>query len=379
MKWKLEVLSPVHIGTGEQFSQFDYAYDGRDQSLIMIDFDKALERPEVNADELSKAMRNRNFRMDEFLSKQKVDLRDVEKYRLPCKSDPGNAGLRAQIKDIYGNPYIPGSSIKGAIRTAYFWTILDEDDDIFYSAESNLNSVLSRRGRVDNRRVDDSIEKKIFGKNPNFDLFRSVQVSDSKSIDQKDCLEAGEIWTYTLNRNDKLVPKRERNREYKIFVEQLKPGTDTNLNIKIDEYLFSQDCAELGFENNQDNVHDFANICNYFAKYLINYERSFYNDYGLDDIVEFYEQLKTEVDLDSNNEFLLCIGWGGGYETKTVTDLFREDEENFDFYELRKKLRLGKSRSGNYYDPVFPKTRRLATERGVATCPLGWLKFTIAG
>lgn len=437
MEWKLEVISPIHIGTGEQLSQFDYAFDSPNQSLIIIDFDKALERPEVDVNELSRAMRNRDFRMDEFLAERKVHLGDVEKYCLPCKIEPAATGLRVQMKDVYGNPYIPGSSIKGAIRTAFFWKLLGEDDEKFFFAERYLDLVIDAEeiheilrqrngfasqsehravisdmygseeapemlrvlynllgvnsGRLGNRReerkfrrglenlgksrerLDDAIEKNIFGKDPNVDIFRSIQVSDSKSINPKDWLEAGLIWTYTLDGQSKLNPKIEGNTEYKVFVEQLKPDAATDLTIKIDEYLFGRDCAELGFQNRQRDIQQFAIVCNQFSQQLINSELEFYTEHGLDDIAEFYEQLEGEVDLDSNNEFLLCIGWGGGYEAKTVGALFK-DNEGF-FNALRERYRLGRSRSAGGYHPIFPKTRRLTTEYGIPIYPLGWVKL----
>ena len=60
----------------------------------------------------------------------------------------------------------------------------------------------------------------MLGKDPNHDLLRALQVSDTASTDIAE-LEIGTAWTVTLDSRGQLVQKIEGNQEYKIFLEQI--------------------------------------------------------------------------------------------------------------------------------------------------------------
>ena len=111
---------------------------------------------------------------------------------------------------------------------------------------------------------------------------RAVQVSDTAPI-PIEALEMGVAWTVTLNRNGELVQKREGNREYKTFVEQIRAEQTFDFSIKIDKSFFRQrEKGELGYSDRQEQVacEELAEVCNFVGKGLADDEAEFYDITG---------------------------------------------------------------------------------------------------
>ena len=117
----LMTLSPLHVGTGrELLRDYDYAvHQGRswridEDALLEAALDPGAERWD-----------------DSLLRRPAAELLRPEDYRpdaplfryvaqgMPRSGQKG-AQLREQIKDAWDRPYLPGASLKGALRTALF-------------------------------------------------------------------------------------------------------------------------------------------------------------------------------------------------------------------------------------------------------------------
>ena len=127
----LHVLSPIHIGTDQELDPFSYVI--RDDNLLLIDLIRWMEiYPEK--EKLHGMMDSDNFAEIRTFIAEKIDPESVTLGSIPIKSsrlisaynriiktkDPRNQLLidgmtRNEISQV---AYIPGSSIKGAIRTA---------------------------------------------------------------------------------------------------------------------------------------------------------------------------------------------------------------------------------------------------------------------
>ena len=375
MKYQLKTITPVHIGTGETLSQIDGFYDnGR---WHRIDIDAVLAAiPESELNRLTIAMGQRDFQWGRYLPTNQPSA----SYLLPCPEDPRETEIREAIKDVFGRPMIPGSSIKGAIRTALLWGLIDDDDpeaqEAFKHSVNYLKEQLQRR--PNQNWVGQGIERRVLGKDPNHDLMRAVQVSDTAPI-PIEALEMGVAWTVTLNRDGELVQKRDGGREFKTFVEQIRAEQTFDFSIKIDKSLFRQrEKSELGYSDRQEQVlcEELAEVCNFVGKGLADEEAKFYDYYRLPELANFYESLANQIENLSDGVFILPIGWGTGYLAKTVTQLLTGDDEDL-MMKLRRHYRLGRSRSGgDYYDDEFPKTRRVLYDRQRPKSPLGWVQIT---
>jgi CRISPR-associated protein Csm5 len=436
--YTLTCLSPVHVGTGTQFGKFDGVY--HNGQWHYIELDKVLARG-VNANELARTMNNREFSWATWLRDKSIAPSDVATYILPCPQDPEEILIRETIKNVHEQPYLPGSSIKGAIRTAVVWRLMNGHTphrtfaaqyltlclcarDLFTEIQRrrafdtpdthrivlvqmigisdaearvlqqtlyrilnvredrlreqrewrNFQQRLERLGR--NREwLGQPVERAIFGRDPNHDLMRALQIRDTEPVGLEH-LAVGLAWTYTL-RGNRLVEKREQDGEYKIFVEWLVPGTTLQLSFRIDDLLFNDEAErELHFRGaKEEAVREVAHTCNAYTRTIIASQKAFYEKYGLGTLRDFYSDLETTLNGLSKEAFLLNIGWGSGWEIKTVGDLLRAQLGSDSFKQLRQRYRLGENPKTHQLDPngLFPHTRRVAYERGAPMWPMGWI------
>jgi CRISPR-associated protein Csm5 len=380
-KYQLQTVTPVHIGSGETLNHIDGCYaNGR---WYRIDLDKILAHPSTDLNALTSEMSQRDFRWEHHLQQHNADLTELSGYTLPCPQSPEEVEIREAIKSVGNRPYIPGSTLKGAIRTALLGEILSESDDVYGKSLSQLETLIDRGPRGNPRREQPArgIEKLAFGKDPNHDVLRALHVSDTMSL-ESDTLEIGMAWTVTLNQNDQLVQKIDRGREYKNFVQQIQAGQCLTFTLKIDELLFRQrEKDRLNFNDLQEKtLRDIAEVCRSATHYLMDREQQFFHDYRFSEAANFYNKL---ISLNNNlpeGTFLLQIGWGTGYHTNTVTSLFTDDKESSEDLrmDLRERFKLGESRSqrGRYDAREFPKTRRILYRGQNPISPLGWVKIS---
>lgn len=393
MKYKLVTLSPIHIGSGEKISPVEYVIDSK---FNRIDMDGLFKDEKFNVNGFIEDAGFGSFYLGERYSNiaKKYVL-----YSLNISKDAvdyimsRNSEIQEFIK-TGGKPYIPGSSIKGAIRTAIMWYALKNDEELYFGLEDYVNKIWDRTERKpDKKWAGSKIEKMIFGKDPNHDLMRAFHISDTEEMNPNNL----------KIENVKILSTRKVGYGYKGFnsiVEALKKKVITNINIKIDDFLMKEK-EKLGFNEKIINyLHDFGEICNEYAKNLIEYELNFftkYNDGRINQIIDFYEGLYDEIE----NGILLRLAWGTGWHGMTVgTEI---DEEIMDelrpIYDLGKivhkecggqvtidrrnkgKFFCKKCRRGNIdrkdieIVKPFPKTRKIVFENNIAKYPLGWIKL----
>lgn len=444
IRYTLTCLSPIHIGTGAQFGKFDGMY--QDGQRYLIDLDKVLAAG-VDANELARTMGSRDFTWGVWLREKKITPSEVTAVAVLCPQDPEETPVREAIKDVYGHPYLPGTSIKGAVRTAVLWQLLQDKarmdmalrclrlieqvggvlrelDDLTEGNHSRsldtrlhrqaLQSALNlpageeaayqrtlylavgrdpdlvlsrnrehqqrvgardiarlRRSANDSRYADDAVERALIGHDPNHDLMRAVQVTDTQAV-SIERLAVGLVWTYTL-RGNRLVEKREQDGEYKAFAEWLTRDTTLQLDVRTDDFLFT-DAAnhDMHFRGAKEHaVRQLAQTCNDYACAVITAEKAFYENHSLNILRDFYAHLETTLNGLPKGAFLLNIGWGGGWKIKTVGDLLRAALGENGFKPLRQRYRLGKDPNA-----FFPHTRRVAYDGGAPRWAMGWVKVT---
>lgn len=379
-KYQLQTVTPVHIGSGETLSHIDGCHaDGR---WYHIDLDKVLAHPSTDLNTLTSEMAQRGFRWESYLRQHGNDLSELSAYSLRCPQSPEEVEIREAIKTLDNRPYIPGSTLKGAIRTALLGEILSESDDVYRKSLSQLETLVDQGARGNPRREQPArrIENIAFGKDPNHDLLRALHVSDSMPLDS-DSLEIGMAWTVTLNQNDQLVQKIDRGREYKNFVQQIQARQRLTFTLKLNELLFRErEKARLNFTNLQEKVlRDIAEVCRSATAELMDREQEFFDYYNFSEIANFYDKLIRLNDTLPEGAFLLQIGWGTGYHANTVTSLFADDQESsVNWIDIRERFKLGESRSerGHYDEREFPKTRRILYRGQNPIAPLGWVKIS---
>ncbi len=372
----LTTLTPIHIGSGEKFGKIDYVF--HNNFLTIVDIDKLiaqLKNPVALSNEIERA--GKNFSMELFLKSQKINIENVELYTTDCPKAPTGEVI-VHIKESSNLPFIPGSSIKGAIRTALLWNVLKEDASICKRVEDAVNQDLqkltndikknpNRQKRIiegSKRKIGKKAEEIVFGENPNYDLLRALQISDTicAGIDN---LQISEVNIMSA------VSDGYKWKEIIVFLESLKIGTKLEGSLKIDEFLLEDKIAKLlKFNGKQELIRKISEICNYFASEFIENEIKFYNKYKLSQLAAEYERLANLIPP-SKEGFLLHFGWGSGWHGMTIGRLLQEDPD-FDFKDLRRTFSLGKRGIDE-----FPKTRKIVFERNQPKYPLGWVNISL--
>ncbi len=380
-KYQLQTLTPVHIGSGETLNQIDgYYANGR---WYRIDLDRVLRHPSTDLNALTSEMSQRGFRWTEHLSRQNMDPSELSAYSLACPQSPEEVEIREAIKTVDNRPYIPGSTLKGAIRTALLGDILSKNEEVFDENNQRFINIVDQapRGNPRTEYPAQQIERSVFGKDPNHDLFRALHVSDTAPL-ESDALEIGTAWTVTLNSDDQLVQKIDRGRPYKNFVQQIRAEQRLTFTLKTDELLFREaEKNRLDFKDFQEqSLRTIAEACSSLASDILATELEFFDIYDLDEIAQLYMKLEDLNNDLENDAFLLQIGWGTGYHANTITGVFAN---NFNphqemWMKLRKRFQLGESRSrrGQYDKREFPKTRRVLYRGRNPISTLGWVKIT---
>lgn len=123
----MHTIGPVFIGSGREIGKKEYFVLNSGQVVIpdmQLLYAELKKRNKAEAFE-EYLLRKGNFSLTQWLENQRINIAGLEgltRYRLDCGDAILDKGAnRLQIlecmKDAYGMPYIPGSSLKGMLRT----------------------------------------------------------------------------------------------------------------------------------------------------------------------------------------------------------------------------------------------------------------------
>ena len=388
----LTTIGPVHIGTGRQYKKKDYFLNGR-EGVSVLDVPKFLElldekQLEDYCDFLQpdskKAQRDSKEGLQDFLDRQ--ENREIKKrigqavlYSVKAKLTRSKEGSYQYfdvfefVKDAYGNPYIPGSSVKGMLRTALLSNIV-LDNQTFYQEHFDRETA---RSPQKHKTAGQNIEKEAFWREkPDTDdstivndIMRYVSVSDSDPLSVRDLafVKKYDLFSRDDSADHKLSANARGNRrgnennrgnELNIYRECLTPGVDITLTLSIDERI------DRYFGGDQFNALKLKDVLDRFMNL---YRECFLSKFDFED--EAGGLASTEVDdgmcryvyssgpvagqrcrnhavgdtgycnshkaeaqkVSENAESLCYLGGGVGFANKTVMNaLFDDDVERVD-------------------------------------------------
>ena len=125
MRGKIEILTPVHIGSGNEIGPVEYLVDNK---FYRIDMDRLFEDASFDKNGFIRQAVAGNLYLGDF------NAALVKKYPLYILDIDDSAwtylkSRKPTIKEFIksgGGVYVPGSSIKGSILSALYWRILKE-------------------------------------------------------------------------------------------------------------------------------------------------------------------------------------------------------------------------------------------------------------
>lgn len=242
-KVKYQILTPVHIGTGEDLTPFDYVIVNDTFHRIVSDELISSLTPEqlgkfydfIKQSNITK-LRDlivENFNEEKFSKyKLKVFSGVAEKYKRNLKNINNQLLISPFIRTTDDfKPYIPGSSIKGAIRTAIIDDVVQKRKDYKPPANPGNNLwELEAMGAVSGKEGEN---KPDISKDP----FRTLKVSDV--FIKNDFMAVGEVLNVRVD--------EKRNRLTQIGIQMIKEVILGRINvgsivefegeIRIDEFL----------------------------------------------------------------------------------------------------------------------------------------------
>jgi CRISPR-associated protein Csm5 len=183
----VETLTPVHIGSGrELMGNFEYLFFKKDRKIALIDEHKVLNL--IGTDQIDKwvSIIDQGGNLLHYLLQRTRNLqaKDVSQRIISVPDQGPEQGKHAQtiLEQLHngtGKPMLPGSSLKGALRTAVFTGLLLE-----YKAPGRLlqETYKKKWDRKKNREIytfkDKELQKKLLGENANQDTFRMLRTGD---------------------------------------------------------------------------------------------------------------------------------------------------------------------------------------------------------
>lgn len=155
-KCRLEVMTPLHIGSGRKLRKKEYIYDRAGARILVMDISRIYEycvaRKKtqefesffMGQDEANKSLRS--FMLKAGLAESRFEA--YSKYQLPaaasemCDAKKAIAltDLLTFMRDPYGLPYVPGTSIKGMLRSALLAYELMRNPGKFSSLKAALEN-----------------------------------------------------------------------------------------------------------------------------------------------------------------------------------------------------------------------------------------------
>jgi CRISPR-associated protein Csm5 len=288
---------------------------------------------------------------------------------MPFTTAPGSK-VREQIKDAYDQVYLPGSSLKGALRTMLFWAHFADT-----GAKPDI-TLIPERG--DPRRAAEQLERSVFvpnpaerrGNAPNYDWLRALHVADSNALPVEGHMQLRTAMIYPTE-----TPKTDGLR---VDVEAVTEGA-FRVALSIEEYPFEDAAAaeKLAWskEVERGKLAQLAAIGRRYAEHRLGDEIAYFRR-GPAAVLQVMQALLAHLKALPPNAFLLQLGWGAGWEDKTLgIGLLRQRAGEFEgLLEDYHMLKPGTKREPG--DP-FPKTRAVIMRSKALEAPPGWVEIRL--
>ena len=415
MKWRepitltVRILSPVVIGTGERCNPMGFfvADDGRvwvvdERKFIEVLIERGLaegfriwlegqlqqnRRPNLKGFFDAKEI----FGEEKSAEKKTEILRASVAYVLPLVS------LRQRmlqfnlcLKTPDHRPYIPGSELKGAIRTAVLVQTLHgkaldslaealQSEDIKQLIDEiqqlkkgphlerelrQKQSALSRKLRNLWQETEQNLLR-AGSKDAHNDLFRGIAISDSKP------LQTNALRIYPAKR---LNMSRDMSRDVTVFVEAIAPNSETEVTLSVacpDRWLqaigLTDKAGWLDWTKLAHALYEHSNaVLDFIAK-----------KFPAREFPQVHAKAQELKEQNKPDEPLVCLGWGQGFLSITMTEPLRQK-----FPKAYETLRQALAQAIRQYKCTkqnnFPKTLWVALDRnGQPSDLFGWVQLIV--
>lgn len=296
-KVRLETRAPLFIGSGLVYKKKEFIHNPRNNVVIVIDHNKLMEwlisknNPELIDMYEKFMMGNDRLYLENFLGLKEIkDVMKEQQGLFLYRTDAGAAinitgtlsDIQVFMRDPYNRPYVPGSSLKGALRTVILTKMIRDDkrplplpDDISrkYSANNTEIHYLHRLTRHKN------------SANALNSIMSGLSVSDSLPIPQESMMLAKKI--------DRFRDGTDNPNQLNVVRECVKPGVEIAFSLTLDPSI----CGPITEDFLRDAIREYGDY----------YKKTFCDKFPLPDNAD-----------QENFDDCILLGGGNGYFSKNI-------------------------------------------------------------
>lgn len=305
----IRTIGPVFIGNGKDIGKKEYVFLSN-QQVGIPDIQKLyseLKRRGKGEAFEEFLLYNRSGDLTDWLKRNDISGKDINRlirYTLDCGDaiieNKRKLQIKEFIKDAYGNPYIPGSSIKGMLRTILLGNNIIQNPMEYQSLKNKLQNDkdYKKKRNVYLRDNIAQIEEKAFNtlnkskksRDAVNDSLQGLIVSDSKTLSQDTLVLCQKVERHT-DGTEKNLP---------ILREAVKPDTKIEFEMTID-----------------------PDACNITGKMLMEAVQTFGGNY-----YDKFSSVFKGMDVPKAN--CVYLGGGSGFASKTIIYSMFDRSEGID-------------------------------------------------
>ena len=362
---ELTALTPIHIGTGQKMApNAGFVHFPDEHKVAVLDEEKVLAVVGSSQIQTWVGLIHKNESLYKWLTGGRPNLRAADVARRTLHV-PGPLGNTQEFRPMMHTgpaaewPYIPGSSVKGAVRTALFAA----------AVLKNGPREFPQNERISGKWSAESMTKDVFGADPNHDYLRLLHIGDTH-------FAAGSTWCLkaeVLNQTDAGFQ-----RKIPHLLEVLPVGATATATWHLAATLAGR-AKSAGTLNPPAALADFSALLQAINSHTLRLvenelkrlparEEDSYCA-ALLDVQAACKQCKKS----NGREAIARVGFGSGHSAMTGDWLDRLSESQ------RAAVARAARRRDGYERFPFPKSRKLVpgAEGGAVAVPLGFLKLTL--
>lgn len=344
-KIKIETLCPIHIGTGEQWDLFSYTI--RNGVLYHFISEKIYQNisPEKRAEfdkllDASDHLKIRSFIAenvnDSFCDiKIKVSNLIEETYNKNKNNLNNQIVVHPFIRTGKTETYIPGSSIKGAIRTAVISRLCPTGEIKKNPIRNDWESIILKYERENYGRIKPDIKT---------DPFRTIHIEDAYLQDNEK-MKIAEVFQFSPSKPIPFLG-------IDMFSEFAETGAVFTGEIALYNELQNSRLNDRHYFERPINLVDVIKNCNEFYLNNIAHDIAYYERNNktpeIKELLKNYKSIKDRADeIIKKNGFIIRLGRFSGFEAMTI-------DEHREFHD-RKSGKIKKSAATrNIYEKNSP-------------------------
>ncbi len=352
-KVNLKAITPVFIANGKSYTHSEFLHtkvqsgEKKYNSISRYDiFDFYKDLPEERTDEFIEKLSKPNFNLKTF--EAKIDKR-YRRYLAINRSDNVHLSEVQEAIKTMDELYIPGSSIKGSIRSVLMYNNIDIPENIF------------RNNRL-NFRAYNQMENNFFsanrGNSAQTSIMKYLQISDTTTSKQPEIHDLVTIKAKPAGNFE--YHSKHNGKPIHTYAETI--GQGKKLSFILNNEVHDDVLQRLGIPNKKHliSLKNIKESIYNFSSDLLEHEIDFARKYRHNDLLKNYKSIAKFNDPDAP---LLKIGSGSGFLATTL-GLKIKKENNYLYEQIRQSFRKS-------YQYEFPKSRKI-TAKGR---PLGWVKL----